>query len=254
MHTYFQYRLLPRLLKYFPKIQFIISTHSPLFVMGMNEIFGTENFQVFDISQGKEIEVDQYSEKSEAVFHYFFNEPYFKKYIDTIKQTSKQFVVLVEGKTDKESIIKAGELLNKKSLLNSTDIIAVNSYSFLNNFWKFSETEFRESGPKKIVLLYDCDTNTCDEEKGKFYKKQIPLNTNNPISRGIENLFNRDSWEKAYQNQNLPDFLLNSEGNDNCILKDNQKRKIHRWFKREGTVANAEDFSVIFNFLENAFK
>ena len=226
MHTYFQYKLLPRLLEFFPNIQFIITTHSPLFVMGMNEKFGAKNFQVFDLSQGKEVAVDEYPEKSEAVFHYFFNEPYFKKYIDTIKNTSKRYVVLVEGKSDKDFIFKAGQLLGKQTLLDSIDIIPVNSYSFLNNFWKFSESDFRNSGPEKIVLLYDCDTNTFDEEKGKMYKKQIPFFSEHPITKGIENLFSRDSWEKAYQNKNLPKFLINSDENYISTKKDNHKKII----------------------------
>ena len=253
MHTYFQYKLLPCLLDFFPNIQFIITTHSPLFVMGMNEKFGAKNFQVFDLSQGKEVAVDEYPEKSEAVFHYFFNEPYFKKYIETIKKTSKRYVVLVEGKTDKDFIFKAGQLLGKQTLLDSIDIIPINSYSFLNNFWKFSESDFRNTGPEKVVLLYDCDVDTCDEEKGKFYKKQIPFVSEHPVTKGIENLFSRDSWEKAYDNQNLPNFLLNSDGKYIGAIKDNQKKRLLSWFKREKTDENAKKFSVIFDYLENIF-
>lgn len=43
LHSKIQANILPKLLKKFPKVQFIVTTHSPLFVLGMEETYGKDN-------------------------------------------------------------------------------------------------------------------------------------------------------------------------------------------------------------------
>ena len=45
IHVDLQHRILPSLIKLFPRVQFIISSHSPLFVLGMEKEFGAVGFQ-----------------------------------------------------------------------------------------------------------------------------------------------------------------------------------------------------------------
>ena len=40
LHAVHQYKILPKLIRMFPKIQFVITTHSSLFVLGMKEFLG----------------------------------------------------------------------------------------------------------------------------------------------------------------------------------------------------------------------
>ena len=44
LHTSYQYQNLPKLMKLFPRIQFIVTTHSPFFALGMEETFGPDAF------------------------------------------------------------------------------------------------------------------------------------------------------------------------------------------------------------------
>ena len=44
LHAVHQYMILPELIKMFPRIQFIVTTHSPLFVLGMEKTFGEDGF------------------------------------------------------------------------------------------------------------------------------------------------------------------------------------------------------------------
>lgn len=45
LHAVHQYTILPQLIQMFPHIQFVVTTHSPLFVLGMNNIFGERWFR-----------------------------------------------------------------------------------------------------------------------------------------------------------------------------------------------------------------
>lgn len=40
IHSDLQYEVLPRLLELFPRIQFILTSHAPIFVLGMECVFG----------------------------------------------------------------------------------------------------------------------------------------------------------------------------------------------------------------------
>ena len=40
LHAVHQYEVLPKLMKMFPNVQFVVTTHSPLFVLGMSKLFG----------------------------------------------------------------------------------------------------------------------------------------------------------------------------------------------------------------------
>src|SRR5699024_6623657 len=46
LHTYLQKEVLPELIKLFPKVQFIITTHAPLFLLGMEKTFGSQNYEI----------------------------------------------------------------------------------------------------------------------------------------------------------------------------------------------------------------
>ena len=46
LHSDLQNTVLPELIKMFPKVQFIITTHSPLFILGMRREFGEEGFEI----------------------------------------------------------------------------------------------------------------------------------------------------------------------------------------------------------------
>lgn len=53
LHTKLQREVLPKLLKLFPNIQFIISTHSPMFLLGMDEVYGKEGYCIYELPEAK---------------------------------------------------------------------------------------------------------------------------------------------------------------------------------------------------------
>lgn len=62
LHTNLQNTVLPKLIRLFPKIQFIMSTHSPLFILGMKQEFGEDGFELIDMPSGKKIATERFSE------------------------------------------------------------------------------------------------------------------------------------------------------------------------------------------------
>src|SRR5690606_37389855 len=62
LHTKHQSEVLPKLIKLFPKVQFIMTSHSPLFVLGMEKEFGAENIQLIDLPSGMNITSERFGE------------------------------------------------------------------------------------------------------------------------------------------------------------------------------------------------
>lgn len=67
MHVDLQIGVLPQLIRMFPKIQFIVSGHSPFFLLGMEKEFGTGNFKVVDIPSGRNVDPQIYDEFDKAM-------------------------------------------------------------------------------------------------------------------------------------------------------------------------------------------
>ena len=69
LHGDLQYRALPNLIKLFPKVQFIISAHSPFFLLGMRQVFGDEGFTIIDLPSGETIDAERYSEFEQSMLY-----------------------------------------------------------------------------------------------------------------------------------------------------------------------------------------
>ena len=49
LHSNLQRNTLPKLMKLFPKVQFVITTHSPLFLLGLEEVYGANGFEIHEM-------------------------------------------------------------------------------------------------------------------------------------------------------------------------------------------------------------
>ena len=61
LHAVHQHEVLPGLIRMFPKVQFIMTTHSPLFVLGMSRAFGEDGFALYRLPQGLQISPEEFS-------------------------------------------------------------------------------------------------------------------------------------------------------------------------------------------------
>jgi len=163
LHIDLQRLVLPSLMKKFPNVQFILSTHSPLFLFGCEQYF--PSLQIINLPIGVTQNINDFSEvqKSYEIFIDKFKN--FKIAYETIDNKLKKItktIVITEGKTDWKHLkaaLKRFQLENKyKSLdiefLEYEDEIQMSEGELLSICQQYSKTK----QPKKIICIFDRDT------------------------------------------------------------------------------------------------
>jgi hypothetical protein len=205
LHTIHQKEVLPELIASFPNIQFIVTTHSPLFLMGLEEKFGSENFSIFNMPDGEQVAATDFSEFNTA-YKAFKETTRHREEIRKELERHTKPIVFVEGDYDIRYLRKAAELLDKTEFLEKIQLKDGGGCGNLDKIWKGYDNSISEIIPNKIILLYDCDTKKQDTNRGLVYKRAIPSIFHNPISIGIENLFAADVIQKIeYKNPQFVD-------------------------------------------------
>ena len=171
LHPTLQHDILPELISLFPKVQFIVSSHSPLFLLGMEKKFGADKVNILELPTATRINSERYSEFGRA-FEYYQSTERFEEEIKQNFSNMTKPVVLTEGKTDARYIQTALELLGEEELLNFLDIRPVGKegnegddgggHRGLNNFLKVYAAH-PESFNHAVLLLYDWDANKPEE-------------------------------------------------------------------------------------------
>ena len=260
LHSDLQYNVLPELIKLFPKIQFILTTHSPLFLMGMNKCMGSDRFDIIDLPSGTKVDVEHFCEFTSAYQH-------FKKSIafeDDIKRKIKESqknILFLEGETDKDYITEAAELLGEKSLLEKFNVIEASGFGSLDKIWKHFNTKLSDAihQHQKIILLYDCDRGSDEQKVNKIYKQKIP-EQQSIIKKGIENLFPESTIRRASEANNNKFIDITDEhkkkvrGEQKSIpeqweINKDEKRNLCTWLCKNGTKEDFSSFQEIFQIL-----
>lgn len=198
LHTKLQKEVLPKLIKLFPKVQFIITTHSPLFLLGMQEHFGDDGFEIYNMPDAKKIDVERFSEFQRA-YEYFKNTDTYQRETEEnvknaiseiIKKDETETLLITEGATDWKHIKTAYSVLSQKpenkELFDNFDfkfleyvpvasgadnemVIEMGNASLCNICESYAKIPNR----KKYIFIADRDdekTNKKLSESGKKYK------------------------------------------------------------------------------------
>lgn len=258
LHVIHQHKVLPQLMKMFPRVQFIVTTHSPLFVLGMEKIFGEDGFALHKLPEGEQINPEDFSEFENAYQSLTETE----KFRDGIKveiENAQKPVVFMDGKTDVKYLQKAAELLNQEAVLEKLQLKDGEGYGNLDKIWNFFKSKLSEIIRHKVILLHDCDKPRY-ESKGKVFKRNIPLQKSHPLEKGIENLFEKATLEKARIHK--PAFFditdehkKSTRSEEETIpekweVNDDEKNNLCNWLCEKGTAEDFKHFQVIFNLLE----
>lgn len=259
LHTDLQHKVLPTLIKLFPLVQFIITTHSPLFILGMKKEFGEDGFELRNMPNGEKISTERFSEFEKA--YKVLNDT--KKFDDEInskiKDTQKP-MIFVEGDYDTRYIRKACELFGKTVLFSSFEFFDADGYNNLNKIWEH-KTNLWNALSQKLLLLYDCDTKISEAQREKIYKKIIPFQSENYFDRGIENLFSKETIEKAIEFK--PAFVDITEESSKTVrgikevipkkydVNKDEKGNLCNWLCEVGTIEDFKNFDKVFEILED---
>ena len=260
LHAIHQYEVLPHLIAMFPKVQFIVTAHSPLFVLGMQQVLGEDGFGLYNLPLGRQISPEEFSEFGDAFQAFAATRTFNEEILSAIEKSHKP-IVFVEGTTDQWYIEKASTLFGKETILEALEIRDGGGSGKLAKIWKDSVLPLTETLPYQVLLLFDCDTGRHAENKGKLSQRSIPMRDQNPVKRGIENLFSKSTLEMARQH-NLAFFITEEEhgGTDEhgqpiniperWKVNDSEKVNLCDWLCENGSQEDFEGFQVVFDLIE----
>lgn len=234
LHSDLQFEVLPRLLKLFPKVQFVVSSHAPLFVLGMEKEFGVDGVQILEMPTGRGIGTERFEEFRRSFNVYRQTKAFEEEVENQLRQATKP-LVLTEGQTDPVFIRTALELLGHHDLLSLVEIDQVGMSgkggtsgggdSHLNKARTFLEHNHQRFN-RRVLLLYDNDTGKPAAVIVSLVQRAIPKNlTNHRVPSGIENLLPEALFEDRFysvQEKPRPDGGV-------AIIKSLKKEEFCRW-------------------------
>jgi hypothetical protein len=210
IHTDLQYEILPKLFKLFPNVQFILSSHSPLFILGMTHLYGEDGIEIIDLPTGVPIVAESYSEFLQAFEVMRLTKKYVDSVIEHVKIGSNP-IVFTEGETDVMYLKTAIELLGDSGLAGKVDIQSIgardeesgqvvnsgkNPLSAAQNLL-IAKPQITN---RKVIFFYDNDVKNCSEgDYGNIYVRIMPSNIENvEIQYGIENVLPANVFEDRF--------------------------------------------------------
>lgn len=259
LHTDFQHDLLPKLIRLFPKVQFILTTHSPLFLIGMEKTFTSEGFQLVELPYGREIEVERFSE-FEAAYRHMCDSARFQADVQARIADSKKPVIYLEGTTDIDYIKKAANMLCKEHIIDQFELVDAVGCSHLSKIWDTYKTHLGKTIKQKWILLYDCDASKTSNQSGNLFRRTIPQQKHK-ISSGIENLFPDNTIQRAIKYKSAfvdisGEHTITDRGVKKTVpeewkINKDEKRNLCDWICENSEKNDFNKFSIIFDILEH---
>ena len=192
LHADLQHDVLPRLIAMFPKVQFIVTSHAPLFPLGMERAMGPDAFTLVELPTGTTIGAERFSE-FEASYRYLRDTKAFEEDVrNTLAQRARPSVIC-EGETDPIYVKAAAELLGYNNLVAQVefDWIGQRTGAGAEGGGKDELTKalrFLKLNPSfvqnPVVLLYDADARRPDEVVGNLFVLSLPDNAASAHANG----------------------------------------------------------------------
>lgn len=254
LHADLQHEFLPHLIKLFPNIQFVLSSHSPLFLLGMEKLFGEDGVVIVDLPSGERISAERFAE-FESAYQHFANTRRFEHEINTKISQASQPMLIVEGTIDIDYIRKAAQHLDEVDLLSRFEIIDGDGAKGLDKIWKNLHFGKWNSINQTVILLYDCDVKEKNNEVAKAFQRTVPLQ-DSKIKSGIENMFTSETIERAEKcRPAFIDYVGATSGTKRgeryhtpelWSVNQDEKRNLCNWLCENGTKEDFERFKIIF--------
>ncbi len=140
LHCDLQSKVLPSLIKMFPSVQFVMTTHSPLFLLGLRKELSDDGFTVLSLPDGALIGVERFEEFQRAYETMKDSSAYERDLTDAIKE-ARLPAIFVEGDYDIRYMQKGAELLGRSSLLEGVQLKDGSGFGNLDKVWKHFDSK-----------------------------------------------------------------------------------------------------------------
>ena len=250
LHAHHQYMVLPRLMKMFPRVQFIVTSHSPLFVLGLREIFGESGFGLYNLPDGLPMSSEEFGEFGDA-YRALANTRRHAEEVRSAVRSARKPVIFVDGVTDVDYHRRAAELLGFDSLLAAVEFR--DGSGMLNNIWKGLTKDHVES--TMVVVLHDPETNVKSDVRANVYRRKIGRIEDHPLKKGVENLFGRSTLEEVLRHK--PTFIDKKDAHqgtergalvrfpETWAVNSDEKRNLCDWLCANGTPEDFRHFKPV---------
>lgn len=207
LHADLQHDVLPALIALFPKIQFILTAHSPLFPLGMEKAFGSDGFTLIEFPSGIQITAERFGEFIKS-FEYLKATKAFDDHVVERAAVVVRPLVLCEGQTDPKYLKTAAGLLGFKRLYDEVEFDWIGV---------LSDGQARDGGEGKLrqaqkilennpcllrfhtILLFDCEQKVIESDRGLLHVRVLQRNEHDAkYNVGIENLLPSAVFEDRF--------------------------------------------------------
>lgn len=181
LHIEFQKTILPELIKRFTNVQFILTTHSPFFLYGMEETY-MENWELINLPFGNKIGLHDFSEMKSAydIFVSGFNK--LQNTFNTVNRRLENLskpLIITEGKTDWKHFKNAIERLNESEKFLGLDFDFLEYEDDIemgdSHLKALCEQTSKLKNNRKVICIFDRDDSkiiqSMDGSNGNSYKQ-----------------------------------------------------------------------------------
>lgn len=234
LHSDLAKEVLPILIQTFPKIQFIISSHSPFFLLGMRETF-SQNCQFVALPTGTIMDnIDHFDEIKKC---YSIIDENYENILSTLQNYKKSFesmtkpLIITEGKTDWKHLKHALEVFHNQNLFMDLDLHFLDITENLGDSKLENLLKNLAKVPHSNVIIGIFDNDTII---GNNYLSTRNFG-NNVFARSIEDTQNFGcpiSIEMLYSRQ---DIMRTTSDGKRIFLSDEFTEKSHQ-LKNDPTV------------------
>jgi len=259
LHLHHQVNILPHLIRIFRNIQFIITTHSPFFLLGMQNVLGNDIFDILKMPEGESIQVEDFAELRYA-FDAMRRTGVYESGVKEEIAKSTRPVLFVEGITDVSYIKFAASKLDRGHVLDKFEIREANGLGGLTKLWRSYDERIAEIIPLQIFLIYDCDAGVECSQKGRVIRYTW-VEKDKKIKRGIENLLSERivALLKGAQ-PSYVDVLgahkkvvsgVEMQVSEEWVINKSRKREAMEWVLANSRSEDFSEFVPMFDFLES---
>lgn len=150
LHSDLQYNVLPELFKLFPKVQFIITTHSPLFILGMNKKYGDAKIEIHELPNNEIIQSEEFSQFLLA-YGMMSDTKKYRQELCAIKDSiNEKPLIITEGPSDWIHIKNALQVLKNDTKISEENNKILNAIDV--DFLEYYPSSFSENTNNKYKL------------------------------------------------------------------------------------------------------